>query len=265
MLCEVGSLTILHEQGTLLYSSICQAICHKHITEQSELVLSKYGALIGAPGPFECCKPVKAPLLRTGSSQDRPSGTNTSGLVPSALSVRSHQACSIAGLGLRSSTYIILAILIFPTQYRPVCARLAYCMLVACNAIHNEGLPTYARARAHTHTRAQESMPCSLLGSGVRLLEVMKPLQHLLEVLNPRSDSFLRASYEQQRRLSSTAFPSQVVCTHHLLPRQTTHHQCHVSLPAGNVSMLEGAPVQPVPMRGRGGGVDVGAIASCIL
>lgn len=52
--------------------------------------------------------------------------------------------------------------------------------------------------------------PCSLLGTGVRLLEVMLPLQHLLEILNPRSDSFLRASYEQQRRLGSTAFSNQV-------------------------------------------------------
>ena len=50
---------------------------------------------------------------------------------------------------------------------------------------------------------------CSLLGSGVRLLEVMTPLHDLLEILNPRADSVLRASYEQQRRMSSTPYPGQ--------------------------------------------------------
>lgn len=67
------------------------------------------------------------------------------------------------------------------------------------------------RAAAHySVTDVQICLCRSLLGTGVRLLEVMLPLQHLLEILNPRSDSFLRASYEQQRRSSSTAFPGQV-------------------------------------------------------
>ena len=107
------------------------------------------------------------------------------------------------------------------------------CASAALQHLHGQG-PTYMIESSHVVLRAvsdgsftdvQGFLPCSLLGTGVRLLEVMLPLQHLLEILNPRSDSFLRASYEQQRRLSSTAFPSQVKIIMPLNIHETGTHE----------------------------------------